>query len=279
MVNFTFSFFETLIQKLVTHCHYYLVRECYILQSPFQNCTCPHRQAGATGCQPSMATSSVSDEASNSLSIMRFPSPGQRWYILMTKDKTTDSEAMHYGIWQERCRLWLEENPVDVPRADEVLSANTDRHPFTWCGGVCKRNGDQPLLLQAGISRRVVEANRPALFRLSSTCLTSLQSQSVNVSSKTRCCCGDQLKFTWIRFCRAPREEPKAMAEHNCPFFLPLKPSRLPKLTTTVQNECELKSAPICSPRRQFGAKLCEYVPLSNHNSRLRSAWNRTHLW
>ena len=129
--------------------------------------------------------------------------------------------------------------------------------------GVCKRNGDQPLLLQAGISRRVVEANRPALFRLSSTCLTSLQSQSVNVSSKTRCCCGDQLKFTWIRFCRAPREEPKAMAEHNCPFFLPLKPSRLPKLTTTVQNECELKSAPICSPRRQFGAKLCEYVPLS----------------
>ena len=134
MVNFTFSFFETLIQKLVTHCHYYLVRECYILQSLFQNCTCPHRQAGATGCQPSMATSSVSDEASNSLSIMRFPSPGQRWYILMTKDKTTDSEAMHYGIWQERCRLWLEENPVDVPRADEVLSANTDRHPFTWCG-------------------------------------------------------------------------------------------------------------------------------------------------
>ena len=50
--------------------------------------------------------------------------------------------------------------------------------------GVCKRNGDQPLLLQAGISRRVVEANGPALFRLSSTCLTSLQSQSVNASSK-----------------------------------------------------------------------------------------------
>ena len=69
------------------------------------------------------------------------------------------------------------------------------------------------------ISRRVVEANRPALFRLSSTCLTSLQNQSVNVSSKTRCSRGDQLKFTWIRFCRAPREDPKAMAEHNCPFF------------------------------------------------------------
>ena len=84
--------------------------------------------------------------------------------------------------------------------------------------GVCKRNGDQPLLLQAGISRRVVEANRPALFRLFSTCLTSLQSQSVNVSSKIRCSCGDQLKFTWIRFCKAPREDPKAMAEHNCPF-------------------------------------------------------------
>ena len=59
----------------------YLVRECYILQSLLQNCTCPHRQAGATGCQPSMAASSVSDEATNSLSTMRLPSPGQRWYI------------------------------------------------------------------------------------------------------------------------------------------------------------------------------------------------------
>ena len=75
--------------------------------------------------------------------------------------------------------------------------------------GVCKQNGDQPLLLQAGISRRVVEANRPALFRLSSTCLTSLQSQSVNGSSKTRCSCGDQLKFTWIRFCKAPKNTQK----------------------------------------------------------------------
>ena len=57
MANFTFSFFETLIQELVTHCHYYLVRECHVLQSLLQNCTCPHRQGGATGCQQSMATS------------------------------------------------------------------------------------------------------------------------------------------------------------------------------------------------------------------------------
>ena len=57
MVNFTFSFFETLIQELVTHCHYYLVRECHVLQSLLQNCTCPHSQGGATGCQPSMAAS------------------------------------------------------------------------------------------------------------------------------------------------------------------------------------------------------------------------------
>ena len=52
------------------------------------------------------------------------------------------------------------------------------------------------------------------------------------------------------------------MAEHNCPFFLPQRSSKLSTSTTTVQNECELKSAPICSPRRHFGAKLCEYVPL-----------------
>ena len=57
MVNFTFSFFETLIQELVTHCHYYLVRECHVLQSLLQDRTCPHRQGGATGCQPSMAAS------------------------------------------------------------------------------------------------------------------------------------------------------------------------------------------------------------------------------
>ena len=57
MANFTFSFFETLIQELVTHCHYYLVRECHVLQSLLQNCTCPHRQGGATGCQQSMAAS------------------------------------------------------------------------------------------------------------------------------------------------------------------------------------------------------------------------------
>ena len=85
----------------------------------------------------------------------------------------------------------------------------------------------------------------------------------MHVSSKTRCFCGDQLIFTWIRFCRAPREDPKAMAEHNCPFFLPQRSSKLSTSTTTVQNECELKSAPTCSPRRQFGAKLCEYVPLA----------------
>ena len=57
MINFTFSFFETLIQELVTHCQYCLVRECHVLQSLLQNCTCPHRQGGATGCQPSMAAS------------------------------------------------------------------------------------------------------------------------------------------------------------------------------------------------------------------------------
>ena len=55
---------------------------------------------------------------------------------------------------------------------------------------------------------------------------------------------------------------PKAMTEQNCLFFLPQRSSKLSTSTTTVQNECELKSAPICSPRRQFGAKLCEYVPL-----------------
>ena len=86
--------------------------------------------------------------------------------------------------------------------------------------------------------------------------------KSIRKCSKIRCSCGDQLKFTWIRLCRAPREDPKAMAEHNCPFFLPQRSSKLSTSTTAVQNECELKSAPICSPRRQFGAKLCEYVPL-----------------
>ena len=41
MVNFAFGFFETLIQEFVTHCHHYLVRECHVLQSLLQNCTCP----------------------------------------------------------------------------------------------------------------------------------------------------------------------------------------------------------------------------------------------
>ena len=93
--NFTFSFFETLIQELVTHCHYYLVRECYVLQSLLQNCTCPHRQGGATGCQPSMAASFR----------MKRPTPHcqQRDVqvlvsvdISITKDKIPDSEAMHF---------------------------------------------------------------------------------------------------------------------------------------------------------------------------------------
>ena len=106
-----------------------------------------------------------------------------------------------------------------------------------------------------------MEANRPALFRLSSTCLTSLQSQSVNVSSKTRCFLRGPTQIYMNPFCKAAREDPKAMAEHNCPVFLPQRSSKLSTSTTTVQNECELKSAPICSPRRQFGAKLCEYVP------------------
>ena len=63
-------------------------------------------------------------------------------------------------------------------------------------------------------------------------------------------------------FCRAPRDDPRAMTEHDCPIFLPQRSSKLPTSTTTIQNQYELKSAPICSPRRRFGAKLCEYVPL-----------------
>ena len=53
------------------------------------------------------------------------------------------------------------------------------------------------------------------------------------------------------------------MAEHFALFLLPQSSSKLSTSTTTVQKECELKSARICSPRRQFGAKLCEYVPLA----------------
>ena len=132
------------------------------------------------------------DELSNSLTTMRCPSPGQRYH----EDKSTDSEAMHFyqnGIWQERRLRWLDDNPVGVsPRS----ALGGHRRHFPFCGGVSKRNSDQSLRLQAGISRRAVKANKPALFRLSSTFLTSLQSRSVNVSSKTRCSYGDQLKIS-----------------------------------------------------------------------------------
>ena len=52
------------------------------------------------------------------------------------------------------------------------------------------------------------------------------------------------------------------MAEHDRPIFLPQRSCKLPTWRTTLQKECECKSAPICSPRRRFGTKLCEYVPL-----------------
>ena len=65
------------------------------------------------------------------------------------------------------------------------------------------------------------------------------------------------------------------MAEHNCPFFLPQRSSKLSTSTTTVQNECELKSAPICSPRIQFGGKLCEYVPLDHARCSGFARWPR----
>ena len=99
------------------------------------------------------------------------------WSALIYRSRKIRSPTVrqctfYNGIWQERRRLWLDDNPVDVPRRRAL---GEHRSPFTWRGGVCKRNGDQPLLLQAGISRRVV---------LSSTCLTRLQSQSVNVSSE-----------------------------------------------------------------------------------------------
>ena len=44
-------FFRNLLRIVI------LVRECHVFQSQPQNCTCPHRQGGATGCQPSMAES------------------------------------------------------------------------------------------------------------------------------------------------------------------------------------------------------------------------------
>ena len=67
-------------------------------------------------------------------------------------------------------------------------------------------------------------------------------------------------------FCRAPRDDPIAMVERNCPIFLLQRFSKLPTSTTTIQNECKLKSAPNCSPRRRFGhgAKVCEYVPFES---------------
>ena len=99
--------------------------------------------------------------------------------ISITKDKIPDSEAMHFlprnlaGTsspmvgWQP-CR-----------RPPTTCSRRTYRRPLTWCGGVCKRNSDQPLLLQAGISRRVVEANRPALFRLFSEYMLDERPKSI----------------------------------------------------------------------------------------------------
>ena len=90
----------------------------------------------------------------------------------------------------------------------------------------------------------------------------SLQSRSVNVSSKTRRSCGYQVKVELIRFCRAPRDDPRAMAKHDCPIFFLQRSSKLSTSTTTTQTECELKSAPICSACRRLCAKLCEYVPL-----------------
>ena len=156
VVNFTFSFFETLIQKLVTHCHYYFPQGVPCSSVPNSNCACPHGQAEATGCQPSMAASSrmkrfskltVNDETCKS------------WSSLITKDKTTDGEAMHFFTTESGSNVvaygWM---TTLSTFPNEVLSADIGR-PFTWCGGVCKRNGDQPLLLQAGISRRAVKAN------------------------------------------------------------------------------------------------------------------------
>ena len=51
-------------------------------------------------------------------------------------------------------------------------------------------NCDRDTVVTRLCSRRVVKANRPALFRLSTTYPTSLQSRSVNVYSKTRRSCG-----------------------------------------------------------------------------------------
>ena len=66
-----------------------------------------------------------SDEASNSLSTMRRPSPGQRWYISITKDKITDSEAMHFFTTESGRNVvaygWmttLSTSPDDVLSAD-----------------------------------------------------------------------------------------------------------------------------------------------------------------
>ena len=51
--------------------------------------------AGRSNCLSTIDGGIFSDEASNSLSTMRRPSPGQRC-ISITKDKITDSEAMHF---------------------------------------------------------------------------------------------------------------------------------------------------------------------------------------
>ena len=65
---------------------------------PNSNCVCPHGQAGATGCQPSMAASSRMKRFSNSLSTMRRLSRAQRWSRkirpLMVRQCT-----FYHGIW------------------------------------------------------------------------------------------------------------------------------------------------------------------------------------
>ena len=70
------------------------------------------------------------------------------WSALIYRSRKISSPTVrqctfYNGIWQERRRLWLGDNPVDVPR-QRALGGH--RRPFTWFGGVCKRNSDQPLL-------------------------------------------------------------------------------------------------------------------------------------
>ena len=158
-------------------------------------------------------------------------------------------------------------NPVDVPRR-RALELGGHRRPFTWCGVFVSRMAISHCFCKL--------ASAGGWWKLTDRhCLDcplhAWRASKVNPQmflQKHAVLAGTNSNLHESVFVKHPGNTQKRWQSIIALFSFHKGPPNFRRRRPPYKMNASWKSAPICSPRRQFGAKLCEYVPLIDYQSK-----------